>query len=183
MEIGYELGLVHDQTFKKFQAKRERVDGEIHRLKRTYPKPTRDSVGRGASPEMDPGQNNISLGQLLRRPELTYRQVLEMIGEISKEAEEIIEAIEVSVKYEGYIRRQEQEVAKFKKLENRRIPVEFDYDVIKGFSHEVAEKLKKVKPSSIGQASRISGITPAAISLLLVALDRSRRSNEFTHVS
>ncbi|UCE63372.1 MAG: tRNA uridine-5-carboxymethylaminomethyl(34) synthesis enzyme MnmG [Nitrospirota bacterium] len=183
MDIGYELGLVPDHTYKKFQVKRERVDGEIHRLKRTYPKRTNDSVENRGSTGIDPGQNNISLGQLLRRPELTYKQVIEMIGEISKEEEEIIEAIEVSVKYEGYIRRQEQEVSKFKKLENRRIPIGFDYDVIKGFSNEVAEKLKKVKPSSIGQASRISGITPAAISLLLVALDRNRRSNEFAQIS
>ena len=183
MDIGYELGLVPDHIYKKFQAKRERVDGEIDRLKRTYPKPTNDSVENGRSMGIDPGQNNISLGQLLRRPELTYRQVLEMIGEISKEEEEIIEAIEVSVKYEGYIGRQEQEVEKFKKLENRRIPIGFDYDAIKGFSNEVAEKLKKVKPSSVGQASRISGITPAAISLLLVVLDRNRRSKELEHIS
>ena len=183
MDIGYELGLVPDQIYRKFQTKRERVDGEIHRLKRTYPKPTNDSAENRGSRGIDPGQNNISLGQLLRRPELTYKQVLEMIGEISQEEEEIIESIEVSVKYEGYILRQEQEVAKFKKLENRRIPIGFDYDVIKGFSNEVAEKLKKVKPSSIGQASRISGITPAAISLLIVALERNRRSNDFANIS
>ena len=182
MDIGHELGLVPDQVYKKFQAKRERVDGEIQRLKRTYPKRTNDSDEYRGSRGIDPGQNNISLGQLLRRPELTYNQVLEMIGEISQDEEEIIESIEVSVKYEGYILRQEQEVAKFKKLENRRIPIGFDYDVIKGFSNEVAEKLKKVKPSSIGQASRISGITPAAISLLLVVLDRNRRSNELAQI-
>ena len=107
-------------------------------------------------------------------------QVIEMVGEICQDGEEIVEAIEIAVKYEGYIHRQEQEVAKFKKLEGRRIPKEFNYDVIRGFSHEVAEKLKKVKPSSIGQASRISGVTPAAISLLLVALDRDKRSGDYT---
>ena len=183
MDIGYELGLVHNHTYKKFQAKRDRVDREIHRLKGTYPKATKDSAANGCLSGIDPGQNNISLGQLLRRPELNYKQVLELIGENSQDEEEIIEAIEVSVKYEGYIRRQEQEVEKFKKLENRRIPIGFDYDVIKGFSNEVAEKLKKVQPSSVGQASRISGITPAAISLLLVVLDRNRRSKEFAHIS
>jgi tRNA uridine 5-carboxymethylaminomethyl modification enzyme len=183
MDIGYELGLVQERMYNRFQAKRERVDGEIHRLKQTYPKPTINSVRNEDSLGTDPGQNNISLGQLLRRPELNYRQVIEMIGEISKDEEDIVEAIEVSVKYEGYIRRQEQEVAKFRKLENRRIPIGFNYDVIKGFSHEVVEKLKKVKPSSVGQASRISGVTPAAISLLLVALDRNRRSQEFIHTT
>ena len=181
MDIGFELGLVHENIFKRFQTKRDRVDREIHRLKQTYPKLNSNSLPDEDSREVDPGKNNNSLGQLLRRPEQTYKQVLEMIGEIVEEEEEIVEAIEVAVKYEGYIKRQEQEIAKFKKLENRRIPMDFDYDVIKGFSNEVAEKLKKVKPSSVGQASRISGVTPASISLLLVVLDRNRRSREFTH--
>ena len=178
MDIGYELGLVPNQTYDSFRSKRERVSNEIQRLKNTYPIPEFITNSERPHSDWDPGKNNISLGQLLRRPELTYQQVLEMIGENCQEEDEIVEAIEVSMKYEGYIVRQEKEVAKFKKLENRRIPSNFDYEVIRGFSNEVTEKLQKVKPSSVGQASRISGVTPAAISLLLVALDRNKRSQE-----
>ena len=180
MDIGYTLGLVPEHTHAKFQKKRDRVEHEIQRLKQTYPNSRNGSEKNTAPAKMTPGHNNLSLGQLLKRPELSYMQVIEMIGENCQDGEDIVEAIEIAVKYEGYIFRQEQEVAKFKKLEGRRIPLEFNYDGIKGFSHEVAEKLKKVKPSSIGQASRIAGVTPAAISLLLVALDRNRRSGDYT---
>ena len=90
----------------------------------------------------------------------------------------IQEAIEISIKYEGYIKRQLQHIEKFKKLEKKPIPIDFTYDDISGFSKEVAEKLSKVKPASVGQASRISGITPAAISLLLVSLERKHRARQ-----
>ena len=178
MEIGFGLGLISEEAYARLRNKRERVGQEVQRLQRTYPgsKPelheTYNSMG------IDPSQNNSSLEQILRRPEVSYSQVLELIGEISNEPEDIVEAIEIFVKYEGYIKRQEQEVAKFKKLENRRIPSEFDYDSLGGFSNEVAEKLRKIRPSSVGQASRISGVTPAAMSLLLVALERYSKSNE-----
>jgi tRNA uridine 5-carboxymethylaminomethyl modification enzyme len=90
---------------------------------------------------------------------------------------EIIEAVEIFIKYEGYIKRQEQIIAQFKKLEHRQVPDDFDYDVIKGFSGEVVEKLKKIRPSSIGQASRIAGVTPAAISLLLIAVEKHKKAS------
>ena len=88
---------------------------------------------------------------------------------------EIIEAIELEIKYEGYIKRQIQQIQKAKRLEERRIPFSFNYDQLPGFSREVLEKLKKIRPASVGQASRISGVTPAAISLLLVGLEKSQR--------
>ena len=89
----------------------------------------------------------------------------------------MVEAVEITIKYEGYIKRQEQIIGQFKKLEHRRVPDDFNYDGIKGFSLEVVEKLKKVRPSSIGQASRIAGITPAAISLLLVAVEKHKKAS------
>ena len=92
--------------------------------------------------------------------------------------ETIREAIEISIKYEGYIKRQLQHIEKFTKLEKKPIPADFAYDDISGFSKEVAEKLSKVKPASIGQASRISGVTPAAISLLLVSLERQHKARQ-----
>jgi tRNA uridine 5-carboxymethylaminomethyl modification enzyme len=87
------------------------------------------------------------------------------------------DTFKMAVKYEGYIKRQEEVIQQFKKLEHRRVPEDFNYQDIKGFSNEVAEKLQKVRPSSIGQASRISGVTPAAISLLLVALERHKKAS------
>ena len=133
MDIGFDLGLVQKETYEKFRSKRERVNNEIHRLKRTYPGPAFIAHAKSPQSEWNPGQNNISLGQLLRRPEMTYKQVLEMIGENCQEDDEVVEAIEVAMKYEGYIHRQEKEVEKFKKLENRRIPLNFDYGIIRVF--------------------------------------------------
>jgi tRNA uridine 5-carboxymethylaminomethyl modification enzyme len=112
---------------------------------------------------------------LLRRQDLDYNSVLELADEAGPEDDEIKEAVEISIKYEGYIKRQLHQVANFKKLEGRKIPPTFTYDGLVSFSKEVLEKLKRVRPASVGQASRISGVTPAAISLLLVALERDRR--------
>jgi tRNA uridine 5-carboxymethylaminomethyl modification enzyme len=118
---------------------------------------------------------DLTLAQLLKRPELSYERLCAMLGEPGITDREIVESIEITVKYDGYIQRQLQQVARFKKLEERQIPAAFNYDRVIGFSREVQEKLKQVRPASIGQASRISGVTPAAVSLLLVALERDRR--------
>ena len=178
MDIGYQLGLISEETYKAFESKRKQIAHEMDRLARTFPsfaKSTREVL---SAEELDYSGNNLSLSQLLKRPEMSYAQVLRLAGEKSRYAEDVIEAVEVAIKYEGYIHRQEQQVARFRKLEDRLIPIDFDYEGVKGFSNEVREKLNRIRPSSIGQASRISGITPAAISLLLVALDRRRRSSE-----
>lgn len=178
IHIGYRLGLVSESTFMAFQKKQEQIERELARLHRTTLSPDRLSRLAFERLGIDPSQSNATLAQLLRRPDLSYRQLLDCVGDHSIEDEELIHAIETHIKYEGYIRRQEQQVARFQKLEGRRIPENFDYDSISGFSREVRQKLKQVRPSSIGQASRISGVTPAAIALLIVALDRYRRSLE-----
>ena len=176
MEIGYNLGLVTKQIYEKYLVKRTRVEQEIDRLRKTVPTASNGSLEMLNAFGIDPGSNNLSLAQVLKRPEVSYGKMLEFTGGTFGFEDDIIESVEVALKYEGYIHRQEQQVARFKKLEDRRIPMNFDYEGIKGFSHEVMEKLKKVRPSSIGQASRISGVTPAAISLLLVALERDQRA-------
>ena len=122
----------------------------------------------GASPEQ-------TLAQLLKKQEVSYLALLDAVGEQRPEDHEVCQAVEIEIKYEGYISRQLQQIRRFKKLEEKRIPSAFDYDSVRGFSAEVLEKLKKFRPHSIGQASRISGITPAAISLLLVALEKYSR--------
>ncbi len=120
---------------------------------------------------------DLTFSQLLKRQEFSYERLYELTDRSSDfvHDKEINEAVEITIKYEGYIGRQIQQVAKFKKLEERRIPLTFQYKSIVGFSREVLEKLERVRPSSVGQASRISGITPAAISLLMVALERDRQ--------
>jgi tRNA uridine 5-carboxymethylaminomethyl modification enzyme len=122
------------------------------------------------------------LAQLLRRPEISYGQLCGIAGHCPVKDNTIQEAIEISIKYEGYIKRQLQHIEKFKKLEQKTIPENFSYEEIRGFSKEVSEKLSKVKPCSVGQASRISGVTPAAISLLLVSLERKNRSKQTSRV-
>ena len=110
--------------------------------------------------------------QLLRRQEVRYDTLLDCLSMERLQDIEIIEEIEIQVKYSGYINRQLQQVGRFRKLESKSIPTAFSYDRVSGFSGEVREKLKRVRPASIGQAARISGVTPAAISLLLVALEK-----------
>jgi tRNA uridine 5-carboxymethylaminomethyl modification enzyme len=123
----------------------------------------------------------LTYAQLLKRQEFSYQKLLQLMGQEPQE-KEVEEAIEIAIKYEGYIGRQVQQISKFKKLEDRLIPQTFQYASMTGFSREVLEKLQRVRPASIGQASRISGVTPAAISLLLVALERDRQNSRTINV-
>jgi tRNA uridine 5-carboxymethylaminomethyl modification enzyme len=175
-DIGWRLGLVTEQAYRRFDAKREAVNHEVARLRETrlsMNDQRRDKcVGWNLASLATP---DFTCAQLLRRPEVTYSMLLDLMDETESKDEEVSEAIEITVKYEGYIKRQLKQVSTFKKLEERKIPPSFCYDNITGFSQEVMEKLKRVRPASIGQASRISGVTPAAISLLIVTLERDRR--------
>ena len=177
-EAGYRLGLVSEPVYAKFQKKREAIDREVQRLRETKLKWTSEVRRKLEEWNVDAVAPDANLATLLKRPEVSYTGLLELYGWPHSEDDEIIEAIEITVKYEGYVKRQLSQVASFKKLEERRIPLGFNYDSIIGFSHEVLEKLKRVRPASVGQASRISGVTPAAISLLLVALERHRRQGQ-----
>ena len=174
-EIGYRLGLISQKEYVEFQRKWEKIDRELHRLGSTHTKIP--ELERQTSITFDGPATSTSLLQLLRRPELSYKDLHPFLYGEEETDVEVTEAVEIAVKYEGYIKRQEQVIEQFKKLEHRRVPENFDYQGIKGFSNEVAEKLQKVRPSSIGQASRISGVTPAAISLLLVALERHKKAS------
>ncbi|MGH7250516.1 MAG: tRNA uridine-5-carboxymethylaminomethyl(34) synthesis enzyme MnmG [Nitrospiraceae bacterium] len=174
-DIGHRLGLVADRDYARSQAKRSIIDRELTRLKETRPTWTEALRDKFAAMQLEGVTPDLTLAQLLKRPELSYEKLCGMLGEPGIADGEIIECVEIAVKYDGYIRRQLQQVARFKKLEERQIPVAFNYDRVIGFSREVLEKLKHVRPASIGQASRISGVTPAAVSLLLVALERDRR--------
>ena len=176
METGYRLGIVPDVIYEKFQRKQDGIHKEIHRLSRTRPQWTQEKARRWRQTGQAVPDPGATLAQLLKRPELTYDQLMDMMGEAETADREIGEAVEISIKYDGYIKRQREQIERFHKLESKVIPPSFQYASVTGFSNEVAEKLSRVKPATVGQASRISGVTPAAISLLIVALERFRRS-------
>ena len=175
-DIGYRLGLVSDAGYRRFERKKIQVEGEVKRLNETRLSATSDVRERMSEAGIGDATPNQTLAHLLRRQGMTYETVQQIYGDPVVTGErEVIEAIELEIKYEGYIKRQIQQIQKAKRLEERRIPFSFNYDQLPGFSREVLEKLKKIRPASVGQASRISGVTPAAISLLLVGLEKSQR--------
>jgi tRNA uridine 5-carboxymethylaminomethyl modification enzyme len=175
-DIGYRVGLVSDAGYRRFERKKIQVEGEVKRLNETRFSATSDVRERMSEAGIGEATPNQTLAHLLRRQGMTYETVQQIYGDpVVTEEREVIEAIELEIKYEGYIKRQIQQIQKAKRLEERRIPFSFNYDQLPGFSREVLEKLKKIRPASVGQASRISGVTPAAISLLLVGLEKTQR--------
>ena len=173
-DIGKKAGLISDKVYAKFQIKQEAIESELVRLEEFRPRLTEVVRERLLKAQIDEISGPCTAAQLLRRQGVSYKTLLEALEIDSVQDIETYEEIELQVKYSGYIKRQLQQIGRFKKLESKPIPINFDYDKTTGFSREVREKLKKVRPASIGQASRISGITPAAISLLLVALERHK---------
>ena len=147
----------------------ERIDPPLEELR---PRLTEAVRERLAKIQIEESSGASTVAQLLRRQGTSYKVLLEALEVSAVQDIETADEIELQVKYSGYIKRQLQQIGRFKKLETKPIPVAFNYDGTPGFSREVREKLKKVRPASIGQASRISGVTPAAISLLLVALEK-----------
>ncbi len=172
MEIGYGLGLVQDDAYERLMQKKSAIDGEIVRLNETRPRLTSQVLQDTRGTYLEDISPSQTLAQLLRRQESTYLQLLQALGIPAIQDAEIADEIELQVKYEGYINRQLKQVAQMKKLERKLIPQTINYDAIPGFSREVREKLKKVRPETLGQASRVSGITPAAVSLLMVAMEK-----------
>ena len=187
-DVGRSAGLVGDEDYGRFCRKREVVENEIERLRMTRVTPTPELnlalEGLGTSPIHSPS----SLADLLKRPELNYEAVRaigppapEAAGGGSRERGEsligdIVEGVEIAVKYEGYIARQGRQVERARALEDREIPKPFDYKEVNGLSVEVKEKLDQIRPRTLGQAARISGVTPSAVGLLMVHLERFRRS-------
>ena len=175
-EIGYNIGLISKDKYDKFLNKKENIKNEIERLRNTIIKPTKEVnlfLKENKSSEI---KNGIKLIELLKRTELTYKNLLEIDKErpILDTAEQ--EEVEIEVKYEGYIKLQLLQVEKFKKLENKILPENVDYLNLKGISLEARQKLNKFRPNSIGQASRISGISPADISVLLIYLEQNKKN-------
>ena len=175
--IGYEIGLISEERCRKLEKKEELIRSEIERLKHTNVGTTEKVQSLLESCKSTPLVSGASLAELVRRPELSYR-LLESIDEKRPEfpadlRDEVIEQVDISIKYDGYISRQKKQVEQFKKLEAKKIPEDMDYDQVKSLRIEALQKLKEYRPVSIGQASRISGVSPADISVLLVYLSSS----------
>ena len=171
-DIGRHLGLICDEVYSRFQLKQQAIESEIARLEEIRPRLTETVRERLAKTQTTEVSGPCTVAQLLRRQGASYKTLLEALEMSVVQDIETADEIELQIKYSGYIKRQLQQIGRFKKLETKAIPIAFNYDGTPGFSREVREKLKEVRPASIGQASRISGVTPAAISLLLVALQK-----------
>ena len=172
-EKGRELGLVDDERWAAFEAKRDGMEREQARLKATFVRPGTAEAERVNALLDKPLPHEYTLMDLLKRPELNYRPLAEAAG-LAPAAPAVIEQVEILAKYAGYIDRQEAEIAKLRAAEDQALPLDFDYRAVQGLSNEVKQKLEDVRPETIGQAGRIPGVTPAAISLLLIFLKKHR---------
>jgi tRNA uridine 5-carboxymethylaminomethyl modification enzyme len=175
-EKGYEVGLVTPERYRIFERRRRLIKEGVELLRRTVV-PVDEKLRKVLeAAQSSPVQQPTSLAALLRRPEITFQHIKEIFPGASGWPADVEEEVEVEIKYEGYIKKQLAQVERFIKLENRRIPDDLDYGSIKGLSTEARQKLEQIRPRSIGQASRISGVSPADIALLLVYLEGRRRS-------
>ena len=176
-EIGYQVGLISDEQYEALLLKKSQIDSEIERLKNTpigANKRTQEFLESHNSSTLKTGS---TLAEILCRPEITY----EILADLDEKREplpaDVIEQVEIEIKYEGYIKRQISQVNQYKKMENKLIPADIDYDDVSSLRKEARQKLKQLKPINVGQASRISGVSPADISVLLVYLEHKRQTN------
>ena len=176
-ELGHKIGLISEERYKKFLEKKSLIEKEIERLKTTNVKPnieTNEFLKSQGTTEITSG---MKLSELLKRTEITYKSLEKIDKDRPLLDRQVTEEVEVMVKYEGYIEMQKKQVENFKKLEKKYLPEDIDYNKIKGIRLEARQKLNKYKPYSIGQASRISGVSPADISVLLIYLEQRKREN------
>lgn len=178
--LGYEIGLISEERYKAFLEKRKLKDEEFKRLKQTVISPTEKVNEILVSRETSEITSGVHLIDLLRRPQLDYECLREIDINRPNLDPNIFEQVEVEVKYEGYVQKQLKQVEQMKKLNKKQLKADFDYTQIKGLRIEAQEKLNKIKPLSIGQASRISGVSPADISVLLIWLAQNNINNNAT---
>lgn len=172
MKKGYQIGLVKEDAYEKLKIKTQVICEELKRLEGTAVYPRSEVNEKLAQLQSAPLRKVATLGDLLKRPELSYQDLCLFDPPASNLPDAIVKQLEIHVKYQGYIDRQQQQVERFKKLEGVVIPPDMDYNEMKGLSQEVREKLLKIKPYTLGQTSRIPGITPAAITILTIYLKK-----------
>ena len=177
-EIGHQVGLISEERYQKFLKKKLQIEQEVERLETTTIRPLAQVNELLAKYQSSPLTTGVKLAELLRRTELNYEILAPIDEERPELPEEVTKEVEIQVKYKGYIKLQEQQVEKFKKLEQKILPQNIDYAQIKGLRLEARQKLNKIKPNSVGQASRISGVSPADISVLLIYLEQKRQKTE-----
>lgn len=176
--IGHEIGLVSDEEYERTRKKERQIEEEIDRLEHTNigaNERVQEFLRRHGSTELKTG---ATLAELVRRPELNYVMLTEIDDRFPDLSDDTAEQVNINIKYEGYIKRQRQQVAQFKKLESKRLDVDFDYSTVNSLRKEAVQKLNLYKPVSIGQASRISGVSPADISVLLIHLEQMRHGGK-----
>jgi tRNA uridine 5-carboxymethylaminomethyl modification enzyme len=171
-EIGRKLGLVSDAQWDAFSRKRDAVEAEKARLKSTWVHPSKLPAADAERVLGKAIEREYTLADLLRRPDVTYDSLMTLTGAGEAAAAEVAEQVEIQVKYQGYIDRQNEELSRRDNLEDTKLPADIDYSLVKGLSKEVQQKLNTHRPETLGQASRISGVTPAAVALLMVHLKR-----------
>lgn len=171
-EIGHQLGLITDERYDRFLNKMEQIETEKKRLSKWIIKPGENVQHILKQANGTPLKEAVKASDLLKRPEITYTMLEELMEEGTNLPEEVKNQVEIQIKYEGYIKKANDQVARMQKMESKKIPERIDYDAIKGIASEGRDKLKEVRPLSIGQASRISGVNPADISILLVYIEQ-----------
>jgi len=173
-KIGFTAGLIPEERYERFEAKKKLIEEEIIRLRKTIIKPNEETQSIIRSKGGTELKDGIKGQDLLKRPEMTYEDIAKLSPSTIQLTDEMKEQIEIQIKYEGYIEKSLLQVEKLKKMENKKIPDLIDYDAISGIATEAKQKMKEVRPLSIAQASRISGVNPADISILLVYIEQGR---------
>lgn len=177
-KIGYEVGLINEERYEKLCNKEQVIEREIERLEHTLvgaSKEVQEVLIRNGSTPLKTG---TTLAELIRRPELSYRNISTLDAKREELPEDVIEQININIKYDGYIKRQERQVEQYRKLEGKRIPEDLDYSEVPSLRIEAKQKLIETKPMNVGQASRISGVSPADISVLLIYLEHYNRTHK-----
>ena len=176
-EMGRAIGLVDDERWQRFETKKYQFENEMKRLDSIKLKPVKETNEKVAAMGFKPLTDAVTAKEFLRRPEVSYQDVVEFIGPAAEELDDkIIELIETEIKYEGYISKAMDQVEKMRRMEEKRIPANIDWDDIDSIATEARQKFKLINPETIGQASRISGVNPADISILMVYLEGKSRS-------
>jgi tRNA uridine 5-carboxymethylaminomethyl modification enzyme len=172
-ELGYRVGLLSRERYQNIEARRLAIAAELERLEATWLRPSEDGLNERLEEwGLTPLNDGVNALQFLRRPEVSYRQVSELTPPPEPLPHAAAEQVQLEAKYAGYIEKQRIEVARFRRLEDRRIPPELDYHALTGLRAEARERLAYVRPVTVGQATRLSGVNPADISVLLVHLKR-----------
>lgn len=176
--LGHEIGLISDERYEKFLLKESQIKSEIDRVKKTTISVSEELNNKLTMKGTSPIEHGVKMAELIRRPQICYDDLEEFDKERMPLSHAVKEEVELKIEYDGYIERQLMEVEHVKKLEEKKLPSSFDYNNIKGLSLEAVEKLNKVQPENIGQAGRISGVSPADVSILIIWLSQQRKTGK-----